>query len=104
MGKILNPGAFFQHERTDGAFEQFGTLANDKQRQDRNACKSAQAECQRHTNTPHKAAVKQEGYHSLTAGPQGKIGGIGVRAEGHDGGIDTNQLGSQLPHFVAGIV
>ena len=89
----LDPGAFFDHICTDGAFEQIRALADGIDGQNAKTRKAAQAEGKGHTNGPDKAAVKQECHQGLTAGAQGEIGGIGVGIEGHHYGADADQPG-----------
>lgn len=44
---------------------------------------------------PGKTAVKQECNEGLAAGAEDEIGGIGVSTEGHDTGVDANQVSGQ---------
>ena len=78
--QILNPLALLQHERTDGALDQVGGQADGEQGDNGKIGKPAQAVGHRHTDYPGKAAVEQEGDKGLTAGTQGKVGGVGVCA------------------------
>jgi len=103
-GEVLDPFALFDHGRTQEAFDQIRTLADDIQGKNGKSGESAETESQGDYNTPDKAAVEQEGHHGLTAGAEGKIGGIGIRIEGHHHPAYQNQLGCQVTDIVAGVV
>ena len=102
--KILDPLALLEHESTDGAFDQFQRLAYDEQGQDGESSEPAQAEGDRYADTAHKATVEQEGDHGLSAGPKGKVGGVGIRIEGHHAGVDADQGTCQGTDGVGGVV
>ena len=102
--QVLNPLTLFQHDRTNDALDEVGSLTDSVQRQNGQVRKPAQAEGQRHAEHPHEAAVKQEGYEGLSAGTEGEIGGVEIGAEGHHHGGDPDQLRRQMPHGVGGVV
>ena len=102
--QILDPFALLQHPCTQGAFDEVCALTDHIQRQNANTGKPAQAECKGNTESPDKAAVKDEGDHGLTAGTQCEVSGIGIGVEGHHHSGNADQLGGQNPDGVGGVV
>ena len=102
--QVLDPFSLFDHGGTDEAFHQVCALADGVQGDDGHIRKPAQAEGQGNTDTPDKAAVKQEGDQSLAAAAQRKIGCVGIGIEGHHYGADADEASGQLPHLLCGVV
>ena len=84
--EILDPAAFADHKCADCTFDQIHRLRDCVKRKDGYRGKPAQAESQGDAYRPNKATVEQEGDQCLTAGAQGKIGGIDKGVDGHKNG------------------
>lgn len=83
------------HKRADSALDKIQRQTDGEQRNNGQAGKPAQAAGHGNADPPGKTAVKQEGNEGLAAGAGGEIGGIGVSTEGHDTGVDANQVSGQ---------
>ena len=92
------------HECANGTFQEIRRLADAVQHQDTHIRESAQAECQRYTDRPYKAAVEEKRDQGLTAGAEGEVGGIGVGIEGDGTGGDTDEDSGKASYRIIRIV
>ena len=83
-GQILHPLALLDGDGTDDGLNDIRSGTQEEQGQDPKACESAQNKGKGYAEHPHIEAVKQEGYHGLTAGAQGKVSGVGVAVKGQE--------------------
>ena len=103
-GEVLDPLTLPEHTGTQGAFDQLQGLANDKEGNDAQTGETAQQEGHGDAAAPYKTAVEQEGDQGLTAGTEGKVGGVGVGIEGHHYGVDADQHRGQRPDILGGVI
>ena len=101
---VLHPHALFNQHKSHNTFQNISHLYQGKNSQHMKPCEAAEAVCDRHTDTPHKHAVKQEGDDCFSTGAQGEISRMKKSILWHKDCHDHNKIFRQFSGILIGIV